>query len=65
MFQGVMVIKGLRVNLFKKTWLSYGVMVSIGLSLNVLQLKLSDGVTVSKFLRINLFDRLGYHSTLW
>ena len=38
---------------------------SIGLSLNVLQLELSDEVTVSKGLRVNLFDRLGYHTMLW
>ena len=38
---------------------------SIGLSLNVLQLELSDGITVSKVLRDNLFDKLGYHTTLW
>ena len=50
---------------------------SIGLSLNALQLELSDRATVSeglifyhtgmvvKGLRVNLFDRLGYHTKLW
>ena len=38
-----------------------GVMVSKGFRVNILHLNLY-GVTLSSGLRVNLFDRLGYHT---
>ena len=37
------------------------VTVSKGLRVKVLLLELSDGVTVSNDLRVNLFNKVGYH----